>query len=133
VKSPEAAIRTLLISAGIFGSRVYPIIAPTSAGYPFAVYRRTNVERESTFVGPMGSPKVSIDLTVLSDTYESARTASDAAREELDMWSGQVDDVFINNVAVTNESDDFVQLTGTELPPSYSVTLSLDVLWSEKE
>lgn len=137
LKTPEAAIRQLLIddeeTEALIGDRIFPIIAPMSAKYPFVVYRRTSLQRESTVNGPMGTPTVSIDFSCLSDTYETARTAADAVRKVVDQYAGFVGGVFLQQCYVDNESDDFVQLQGTEMPPSYSVTLSLSVLWMETE
>lgn len=136
MKSPEAAIRELIITtpptSQTLGTGVYPLVAPTSADYPFAIYRRTGVQREATFTGPMGTPNVSMDLTVLAVTYEEAREAANQCRELLDNYSGVVGDVILNQVVVDNEQDDFIQLEGTELPPSYSVTLSLEIIWYER-
>ena len=135
LKTPEAAIRQLLIdneeTYALIGDRIFPIIAPMSAKYPFVVYRRTSLQRESTVNGPMGTPTVSIDFSCLSDTYET-RTAADAVRKVVDQFAGFVGGVFFSNVLLTTNHD-FVQLQGTEMPPSYSVTLSLSVLWMETE
>lgn len=137
MKSPEAAIRNLLISnddaRALFEERIYPVIAPMSATYPFVIYKRTGIQRESTVNGPMGTPTVNLDMTVIDATYESARFAADTIRLILDQYAGIVGDVYLQQVSVQNEADDFVQLGGSEMPPSYSVTLSLDVLWMETE
>ena len=137
MKSPEAALRTLLLespeTAEAFGTEVYPVIAPTSASHPFVVYRRTGILRESTFGGPLGHPKVSVDITVFDDTYEGARRNADLVRLVVDGFSGDVGDVLLQQVYVDNESDDFVQLGGSEMPPTYSVTLSLETIWEERK
>lgn len=135
LKTPEAAVRQLLIDTletnELLGDKIYPVIAPMSASYPFVVYRRTTVQRESTLNGPMGTPTVSMDFSCLADTYESSRTVADAVRKAVDQYAGFVGGVFLQQIFVDNESDDYVQLQGTEMPPSYSVTLSLSVLWLE--
>ena len=137
MKSPEAAIRNVLIendeARELFGERIYPVIAPMSATYPFVLYKRTGIQRESTVNGPMGTPTVNLDITVIDATYESARLAADTIRLILDQYAGFVGDVFLQQIVVQNEADDFVQLGGSEMPPSYSVTFSLDVLWMETE
>jgi hypothetical protein len=137
MKSPEAAIRNVLIAdddaRALFEERIYPVIAPMSATYPFVIYKRTGIQRESTINGPMGTPTVNLDITVIDATYEAARQAADTIRSILDQYAGFVGGVYLQQVAVQNEADDFVQLGGSEMPPSYSVTLSLDVLWMETE
>lgn len=137
MKSPEAAIRNVLIAdddaRALFEERIYPVIAPMSATYPFVIYKRTGIQRESTINGPMGTPTVNLDITVIDATYEAARQAADTIRGILDQYAGFVGGVYLQQVAVQNEADDFVQLGGSEMPPSYSVTLSLDVLWMETE
>ena len=135
LKSPEAALRTTLLAStavsSLVSSRVFPILAPASASLPFVTYRRTGIQREQSFLGPVGTPTVSVDLEFLATTYEGARDLADKARRALDGWRGTVGSVEVKNTSLTDEQDDFVQLGGADMPPTYRVTQTYDVIWQE--
>lgn len=129
------SLRTLLIEdANVterFESRVYPLISPTTAQRPYIIYRRSTINREQSLSGPVGHPRVFVEFTVYADTYEGALDAADVVRSSLDGRSAVVGEVFIQNVWVDDESDDYVQLAGSEMPPLYSVSLVFGVIWKE--
>lgn len=135
MKSPEAALRTVLVSTTVVtsmvGTRVYPLLAPKAASLPFIVWRRAGITREHTLAGPMGMPNVSVEMQTLAATYEDAREVADRVRLVLDGYGGTVNNVEVKNVSLENESDDFVQLAGGDLPPVYQVTQTFNVLWQE--
>ena len=134
-KSPEGVLRQALIDdatvAGEVGNRIYPVLAPSSADLPFITYRRVGIEREATFTGVMGVPRVTVEMACLATTYEAARELADAVRQVLDGYSGTADNTEVKHVHLENELDDFVQLTGSDLPPVYQVTQTYDVWWQE--
>ena len=135
LKSPEAALRTTLLAStavtAIVSSRVYPLLAPGTVDPPFITYRRTGIRREQTFTGPVGTPTVSVDFEMLATTYEGARDLADKCRRALDGWGGTVGNVQVRTTTLDNESDDFVQLGGADMPPTYKVTQTYDVIWQE--
>lgn len=135
LKSPEAVLLRALVSspatALIFGRRIYAVMAPASATYPFATYRRDSIERQQTLGNPMGVPRVSIELQVYGGTYEQARQAADAVRAVLDGYGGSALGCTVSQVSLEQESDDFVTLAGGDLPPAYQITQSYDVWWQE--
>jgi hypothetical protein len=135
LKSPEAVLlRALLASPAVallMGRRVYAVMAPQSATYPFATYRRSAVDREQTLVAPMGVPRVSIEVQVYGGTYEQAREAADAMRSVLDGYGGSALGCTVSQVSLEAESDDFVTLQGGDLPPAYQITQTYDTWWQE--
>lgn len=135
MKSPEAAVRNVLIQdaavAPLVGTRIYPVLAPTTAALPFVTYRRTGVRREHTLDGPMGVATTTIDLDIYATTYEAARILADLCRVALDGWGGTFDNTEVKNVSLESESDGFVLLQGAESPPSYTVTQTFNLLWQE--
>ena len=135
LKSPEAALRSTLIASAavtaLVGNRIFPILAPTTAALPFITYRRTGIQRIQAFVGPVGRPTVTVDFEVLATTYEGARDLADKCRLALDGWGGTVGSVVVQQTSLENESDDFVQLGGAEMPTVYRVTQTYDVIWQE--
>lgn len=135
LKSPEAVLRSALVgNAGFLalaGSRVYPLLAPKTAALPFVAYRRSGIERTQTIGGPVGTPRVRVEFGVYATTYEAARDVADAMRKVLDGYKGTVDNTEVKYVALDDESDDFVQLAGADLPAVYQVTQTYTVLWQE--
>jgi hypothetical protein len=135
--SPERALMYRLAThptvAKSLGFRVYPLIAPTSAEIPFAVYQRTGIEREATLVlnGVVGVPVVTVAFEIYGVTYEQARTAADAVRDALDGWGGTHYGVVVSRVSADQESDELAALDGGEMPPVYQVTQSYEILWQE--
>lgn len=134
-KSPEAAIRSVLLAspamAALIGNRVFPVLAPATAPLPFVTWRRISVQRQQSMAGPIGMPTVYLSVDVFAETYEAARTLADAIRQVLDGWGGEMNDVSVASVSLTNEADGFVTLAGGDLPPVYTVQLTFAVLWQE--
>jgi hypothetical protein len=116
----------------VMSNRIYPVLAPASATLPFAVWRRQAVQRQPSLGGPTGATQVTLAVDIYSETYQGVRTLSDNVRKALDGWgsgSGQLP--IVNQVSLENEVDGFVQLTGGDLPPVYSVTQTYLVIWQE--
>lgn len=135
MKSPEAALRNVLIEdpavSTVLGTRIYPVLAPSTAPLPFVTYRRTGVRREQTLSGPMGVATTTIDFDIFAATYEGARILADLCRLALDGWGGDFENTEVKNVSLESESDGFVLLQGAEAPPSYTVTQTYNALWQE--
>lgn len=134
-KSPEAVLLRALLAAPavamLVGRKVYAVMAPQSATYPFVVYRRTSIDREQTLGLPMGVPRVSIEYQVYGGTYEQAREAADAIRSVLDGYGGSALGCTVSQASLEAESDDFVTLAGGDLPPAYQITMTFDTWWQE--
>lgn len=134
-KSPEAVIRSALVSStavsAVVSSRIYPVIAPANAALPLITFRRSSVRRGQSLSGPIGNPTVGLDLDIYATTYEAARELADKCRTVLDGYGGTVNNVEVSNTSLDNEYDGFVQLSGGEVPPVYSVTQVYSVLWQE--
>lgn len=135
LKSPEAVLRTALVGSAavssLLGTRIYPVLAPASAALPFVTWRRSGIDREQTLGGPMGMPRVSVEYSIYGVTYEEARQVADAMRRVLDGYGGTSDNTEVKQTSLEDESDDFVQLAGADLPPVYQVTQRYDCWWSE--
>ena len=135
MKSPETVLRSALVSSTsvttMVGQRIYPLLAPKTAALPFITWRRSGIERQHTLAGPMGVPNVSVEIQSYAATYEDARELADRVRLVLDGYGGTVNNVEVKHVSLEQESDDFVQLAGGELPPVYQVTQTFNVLWKE--
>lgn len=135
LKSPEAVLRSALVGTAavtsLVGTRIYPVLAPATAALPFVTWRRSGIERAQTLGGPMGMPRVSIEYSIYGTTYEQAREVADAMRLVLDGYGGTSNNTEVKQTSLEDESDDFVQLAGADLPPVYQVTQRYDCWWSE--
>lgn len=134
MRAPEKLIADRLLAdpavATVIGNRVYPVIAPASASLPFVTWRRQTVQREQTLSGPLGMPTVTLAIEMYADGYEAVRELADTVRACLDGFGGSVGNyVSVRLVSLLNESDGFVQLSGGDLPPVYSVTQTYQILW----
>lgn len=117
----------------LVGGRIYPVIAPASAGLPFVTWRRQSVQREMTLSGPSRMPSVTVSLDFFAESYQAVRELADRARAVLDGFRGEVGNyLVVRIVSLVNESDGFVQLAGGDLPPVYSVTQTYTVLWGNE-
>lgn len=134
-KSPEQVIRSALVAnagvSALVSGRVYPVLAPASAALPFVTYRRAGIQRSQTLGGPMGVPRVTVEFSLYGTTYEEARDLADKVRLCLDGYGGTSNNTVVRHTSLENESDDFVQLAGGDLPPVYQVTQTYDILWQE--
>lgn len=135
LKSPEAVLRSVIIADATLlshvGTRIYPVIAPASATLPFVTWRRAGIQRQHTLGLPVGVPRLSVEYSIFSATYEEAREVADRMRAVLDGYGGTVDTVTVKQVSLEQESDDFVDLAGAELPPVFQITMTFDVWWQE--
>lgn len=135
-KSPESVLCNALFAspetALLIGFRAYPLIAPASATLPFVTWRRSSIEREQTLGLPAGMPKVSADFVIYAATYQEARKVADSVRGVLDGYGGTLENTSVRQASLQDESDDFVSLAGSDLPPVYQITQRYDVIWSEE-
>jgi hypothetical protein len=135
MKSPEAVLRTALVGSTavttLVSTRIYPVLAPSSASLPFVTWRRTGIQREQTLGNPMGMPRVTLEYQVYGVTYDQTREVADAMRVVLDGYGGQSENTVVEQVSLENESDDFVSLGGAEMPPAYQITQTYDIRWQE--
>lgn len=135
LKSPEAVLRSAAIAdatlAGMIGSRIFPVIAPASATLPFITWRRAGIQRSQTLGLPMGVPRLSVEYSIYAATYEAARDVADRMRAVLDGYGGSMDNVTVKQVSLEQESDDFVALAGSDMPPAFQITMVFDVWWQE--
>jgi hypothetical protein len=135
MKSPETVLRVALANStavtALVGTRVFPVVAPAEAVYPFVTWRRVAVQRLQTLSIPVGLPRVTLDFSIYGATYDQARQVADAMRKVLDGYGGTVDNTVVHRASVENETDDFVTLTGAELPPSYAITMTVETWWTE--
>lgn len=135
--SPENHVYHRLVGspaiARIVGFNVFPIAVPKGAGFPFIVYKRQNIIRESHLTGPMFLPLVSLQIASWALSHDAARQLGDEVRLALDGATGTLAGVTIEDMRLVSETDDYLDPTavGAQLPPAYEVRQLFQIRWQE--
>jgi hypothetical protein len=116
------------------GFRIYAVAVPKT-DFPFLVYKRANVARESTLTGPMYLPLMSIQIASWALTHDAARELADDVRLALDGRTGTLAGVTIEDMRLVSETDDFLDPTtvGSQMPPAYEVRQLWQARWQESQ
>lgn len=136
LKSPEAVLRNALIAnadvQALVSGRIYPLrhVGSTPVQFPLIIWRRSRITREQTFSGPMGVPRVTMELYVYATTYNVARDLADKCRRVLDGYGGTLDNVEVKQASLEDESDDLVEQEGAE-SSLYVCQQTYDIRWQE--
>jgi hypothetical protein len=136
LKSPEAVLRNALISdtdvQALLGGRIYPLryVGPSPIQFPIIIWRRARVLREMAMSGPVGLPKVTVELYVYGVTYEAARDLADKCRRVLDGFAGSLDNTEVRQSFLVDEADDLVEIDGAE-NSLYLVRQTYETFWLE--
>lgn len=135
--SPEKHVFQRLVTspgvARLVGFQVYPIAVPKNAALPFCVYKRNNISREPSLVGPIYQPVVNLQIASWALYYDAARELADEVRLALDGRIGTLSGVTISDMRLVSETDDFLDPTavGAQLPPAYEVRQLFQIRWQE--
>ncbi len=135
--NPEKHVFLRLVTtpgvARLIGFQVYPLAVPKNAALPFVVYKRNNITRESSLVGPLNVPIVHLQLACWGLTYEASRDLADEVRLALDGRTGTLCGVTISDMRLVSETDDYLDPTGlgVQLPPAYEVRQLYHIRWQE--
>jgi hypothetical protein len=116
------------------GFRIYAVAVPKT-DFPFLVYKRANIARESSLTGPMYLPLMSIQIASWALTHDAARELADDVRLALDGRTGTLAGVTIEDMRLVSETDDFLDPTtvGAQLPPAYEVRQLWQCRWQESQ
>jgi hypothetical protein len=116
------------------GFRIYAVAVPKT-DFPFLVYKRANVARESSLTGPMYLPLMSIQIASWALTHDAARELADDVRLALDGRTGTLAGVTIEDMRLVSETDDFLDPTtvGSQMPPAYEVRQLWQARWQESQ
>jgi len=116
------------------GFRIYAVAVPKT-DFPFLVYKRANVARESALSGPLYLPMVSIQVASWALTHDAARELADDVRLALDGRTGTLAGVTIEDMRLVSETDDFLDPTtvGSQMPPAYEVRQLWQARWQESQ
>ena len=135
--SPENHVYQKLAShpgvARMVGFQIFPIAVPKNASFPFIIYKRANITRDSHLSGPMFLPMVNLQIASWGVTYDAVRQLADEVRLALDGATGTLAGVTIEDIRLVSETDDFLDPTavGAQLPPAYEVRQLYQIRWQE--
>jgi hypothetical protein len=135
--SPENHVYMKLAStpgvARLTGFQVFPTAVPKGATFPFVVYRRLNIARESSLAGPMYSPVVNLQVSAWSASHDGSRQLADEIRLALDGHTGALAGVTIEDMRLVSETDDYLDpaTVGAQLPPAYETRQLYQIRWRE--
>jgi hypothetical protein len=136
LKSPEAVLRNALVAnvdvQALISGRIYPLryVGPTPIQFPLLIWRRARILRAQTLGGPVGVPRVSVELYAYATTYNVARDLADKCRRVLDGYGGTLDNVEVKQVSLEDESDELIEQEGAETS-LYLVKQTYDIWWQE--
>lgn len=135
--SPEKHVFQRLVTtpsvARLVGFQVFPIAVPKTAVLPFCIYKRNNIVREPSLVGPMYQPVVNLQIASWALYYDAARELADEVRIALDGRTGTLAGSTISDIRLVSETDDYLDpaAVGAQLPPAYEVRQLFQIRWSE--
>jgi hypothetical protein len=136
LKSPEAILRNALVAnadvQALISGRIYPLryVGTSAIEFPLIIWRRARVLREMAMTGPVGLPRVTVEMYVYGTTYETARDLADKCRRVLDGFAGVLDNTEVRQASLMDEADDLVEIEGAE-NSLYLVRQTYDLFWLE--
>jgi len=136
VSAENAVYHRLVGSPGVarlVGFNIFPVAVPKGADFPFIVYRRATIARETALSGPILMPEVNLQIASWAMHYDDARTLADRVRIALNGYIGTVAGVTIHDMRLVSEVDDYLDPTsvGAQLPPAYETRQLYQIRWTE--
>lgn len=109
-------------SAPVFGTRVFPVIAPQNTPYPLLCYRRANVETPASMGGTVERPLVSLEVKVYAKSYAAALDAAKAVRKALNGFRGTEAGCTVQRTTYQREQDGAEIPQDAQMLPDYTVS-----------
>lgn len=97
--SNDAGVRALV------GNRIYPLVAPQDREKPLLVYQTVSTARGYEQDGADGLVRQRVQITVVAESVETARTTAQALRNCLSGYQGTINGIKIYLIALENEYD----------------------------
>lgn len=107
----ESDLRTYLIAdttvAALVATRMYPQFLPQSVTYPAISYSVVSRVSSRDLSGPSGRVRVRISVNCWAETYAEAKSLSEAVRQRLDGFKGNMGSSEAGSVKLDNSFDDY--------------------------
>ena len=118
------------VIAAQLGTRIYPGLAPASAGSPYLVYTRTDYHEEAHLTGQSGLFEYDLQCDIWGTSIAHVEDAFAALRGEIDGFRGLWDTIPVRDARITSVIDGFeVPRDGVE-SGEHRVTVLLNV-WAK--
>jgi hypothetical protein len=105
----------------VFGSRVFPIMAPMNTPYPLAVFRRANSQSPASMSGTVSRPVVTLEVKVYDRSYTGALDAAEKVRTALNRFRGTLNGCTVQRCTFLSESDGAEVPQDAQMLPDYTV------------
>jgi hypothetical protein len=120
-------LQTHEATAPVFGTRVFPVIAPQNTPYPLVCYRRLSASPVASLSGNVGRPVVTIETKIYARSYAAALDAAEAVRKALDKFMGTLAGCTVEKTTWSQESDSAEIPQDGQMLPDYTVSQSYDM------
>jgi hypothetical protein len=114
-------------SAPVFGTRVFPVIAPQNTPYPLLCYRRLSVQTPAAMSGTVERPVVTLEVKIYDRTYAGAVDAAKAARKALNGFRGTLGSCTVQRTTFISETDNAEIPMDAQMLPDYTVTQTYEL------
>jgi len=123
----SARLTTHADSAPVFGTRVFPVIAPQNTLYPLLCYRRLSVQVPTALSGTVERPVVTLEVKIYDRTYAGAVDAAKGARKALNGFRGTLGNCTVQRTTFTGETDNAEIPMDAQMLPDYTVTRTYEM------
>ena len=104
----EQAVYTKLNeSPSLASGRIYPVVAPQGADFPYIVYEKISGVRQQHLDSVSHHARPRFRIHTYAKTYAEVKTITNSMRERLDQFRGTVSGVVIKATTIENEVDSF--------------------------
>lgn len=107
----EYAINELLTSdaaiTAMVGDRVFHMRSKQNATYPNITYQRRGTQRNRHLRGPSGIARASFQIDCWASTQKAARQLAEVVRLQIDNYSGNAGEHFVQRVYVDEDLDNW--------------------------
>lgn len=111
--------------------RVYPMIAPQNATYPYILYMIVADEEWHDLLGSTGCSRARVQLEVWSDSYLEARQVSNKLRLYIDGYAGYWGETKIQACLKESSHDDFTRDVEAQVNTEYICYSDYSVIYEK--
>lgn len=111
----------------VFGTRVFPIIAPMNTQYPLACFRRAGTQSPASLSGTVSRPTVMLEVKVYDRSYAGALDAAEKVRAALNRFRGTLNGCTVQRCTFMSESDGAEVPQDAQMLPDYTVTQTYEL------
>jgi hypothetical protein len=98
-------LSTQVAITAVVGTRMYPVLAPASAGLPFVTYQRLDEQEEGWLLGRSGLSRATYQLDVWGATPAQAEAVVLALKSTLDRYRGLMGSVPVRQCTLVSILD----------------------------